>query len=122
MRKISLLKGKDFPLIAVGLPSKVRIKGISANKHWLGNCADLYFLHALYMGTEVIQCYRNEKKECTFLAKRMNIGVTFFQHETLQITLPSELNVHQSRDLSQIWWVKKRLVTEHSLHATTQHF
>ncbi|KAK2548565.1 hypothetical protein P5673_031235 [Acropora cervicornis] len=25
--------GKDFPLIAVGLANKVRIKGISANKH-----------------------------------------------------------------------------------------
>ena len=25
--------GKDFPLIAVGLPNKVRVKGITANKH-----------------------------------------------------------------------------------------
>ena len=63
------------------------------------------------MGTEVIQCYRDVKRECTFRAKRVNIDVTFLQHETLQITLPSELNVHQSRDLSQIWWLKKRHVT-----------
>ena len=63
------------------------------------------------MGTERIQCYRDEKREYTFRAKRMNIGATFLQHERLLITLPSEFNVHQSRDLSQIWWVKKRLVT-----------